>query len=49
VTGSSGNSELDQSTCRNMERRARFDPKLDAQGNPTTGTWSNAVRWEIPE
>jgi periplasmic protein TonB len=49
VTGSSGHADLDEATCRNIQRRARFRPALDAAGNPTTGTWSSAVRWEIPE
>ena len=48
VTGSSGHSDLDEATCKNIQRRARFRPALDAAGNPTTGTYSNAVRWQIP-
>ena len=49
VSRSSGNATLDETTCRLMRQRARFDPKLDAAGQPTTGTWSNSVRWQIPE
>ncbi len=49
ITGSSGHSDLDAATCKNITRRARFRPSLDAQGNPTTGTWSNRVRWQIPK
>jgi len=49
VTGSSGNSSLDETTCRLMRQRSRFDPALDSNGKPTTGTWSNSVRWEIPD
>lgn len=49
VTGSSGHSDLDAAACKNLTRRARFRPSLDANGNPTTGTYSNAVRWEIPQ
>ena len=47
VTGSSGNSSLDETACRLLRQRARFDPKLDASGNPTTGTWSNSFRWVL--
>ncbi len=49
VTGSSGSSLLDDATCRNMERRARFNPATDRQGRPTSGSYSQSVRWEIPQ
>jgi len=49
ITSSSGNPDLDQATCTNVTRRARFDPALDGSGNPTTGTYSNRVRWQIPK
>ncbi|WP_374541641.1 energy transducer TonB, partial [Sphingorhabdus sp.] len=49
ITSSSGHADLDDATCKNITRRARFEPALDANGNPTTGTWANAVRWEIPK
>jgi periplasmic protein TonB len=47
VTGSSGNSSLDETACRLLRQRARFDPKLDSAGNPTTGTWSSSFRWVL--
>lgn len=49
VTGSSGHSDLDDTTCKLIERRGRFRPATDGNGKETTGTWSNAVRWQIPE
>jgi protein TonB len=49
VTGSSGTPELDSTTCSLITRRARFKPATDGNGNPTTGSWSSAVRWEIPK
>ncbi|MGB7409086.1 MAG: energy transducer TonB [Pontixanthobacter sp.] len=49
VTGSSGHSDLDQETCKLVTRRARFNPATNGQGNEVAGTWSNAVRWQIPE
>ncbi|ASK89622.1 energy transducer TonB [Sphingorhabdus sp. SMR4y] len=49
ITGSSGHADLDQAACKNLTRRARFRPSLDANGEPTTGYYSNAVRWQIPE
>lgn len=47
VTSSSGNETLDSTACRLLTQRARFDPKLDADGNPTTGTWSSSFRWQL--
>jgi protein TonB len=41
VTGSSGFPALDKATCALMIRRGRF------QAGP--GTWSSAVRWQIPD
>ena len=49
ITGSSGHADLDDAACKNLTRRARFRPSLDANGNATTGYYSNAVRWEIPK
>jgi protein TonB len=49
VTSSSGHADLDEATCKNIQRRGRFDPALDASGNPTTGSWSSRVRWQIPK
>lgn len=49
ISGSSGHPDLDAATCKNLQRRARFDPALDSNGNPTTGIWSTKVRWEIPK
>jgi periplasmic protein TonB len=49
VTSSSGHADLDDATCKNIQRRGRFDPALDASGNPTSGSWSSRVRWQIPK
>ena len=49
VTGSSGHPDLDSTTCNLIQRRARFRPATDGNGDPTTGSWSSAVRWEIPK
>lgn len=48
IVRSSGHDDLDQATCKNIKRRARFRPALDSNGNPMQGTYSNAVRWQIP-
>lgn len=47
ITSSSGHADLDQATCDNVRRRARFNPATE-NGQPTTGTYSNRVRWVIP-
>jgi protein TonB len=49
ITGSSGHADLDEATCKNIQRRARFKPAQDQAGNPIADTWSSAVRWEIPK
>lgn len=48
VTGSSGSPDLDEATCTNVTRRARFTPATDGEGNPTTGSYSGRIRWVIP-
>ncbi|NIJ39253.1 TonB family protein [Sphingopyxis panaciterrae] len=48
VTSSSGHADLDTATCSIARRRARFNPGQDRTGNPTGGTYSNRIRWQIP-
>ncbi|WP_120716142.1 TonB family protein [Tsuneonella amylolytica] len=49
ITGSSGHSELDKATCALLTSRARFDPAKDISGAKVAGTYSSAVRWELPD
>lgn len=49
ITGSSGSPDLDEAACANLRRRARFTPATDGEGQPTTGSYSNSVRWQIPK
>lgn len=49
VRESSGSLALDQATCTIIKRRARFNVALDGNGKPVEGSWSSAVRWQIPE
>jgi protein TonB len=49
VTASSGSSDLDRATCENVARRARFKPATDEAGAAVAGSYSSAVRWEIPD
>jgi len=49
VVRSSGNAELDQTTCRLIERRFRYEPARDADGNavPDVAGWEE-VWWIGP-
>ncbi len=47
VTGSSGEPILDDAACEGMERYARYDPALDAAGNPTTGRDSLTIVYRL--
>ncbi|WP_296680048.1 energy transducer TonB [Novosphingobium sp.] len=49
VTGSSGSSELDSTTCSLITRRGRFNPAMDGEGKPVAGGWASSVRWQIPK
>jgi protein TonB len=49
ITSSSGHADLDAATCDNVRRRARFTPATDGEGNPTSGSYSNRIRWVIPK
>lgn len=48
VTSSSGHADLDQATCANVTRRARFKPAMQ-DGAAVQGSYSNRVRWVIPQ
>ncbi len=48
VTSSSGHSDLDDATCKNVSRRARFTPAV-SNGNPVEGSYTGRIRWEIPK
>ncbi len=49
VTSSSGHSDLDEAVCKNATRRARFRSATNGDGQEVTGTYSFAVRWQMPE
>lgn len=48
VTASTGHPLLDRQTCDVMLRNARFQPALDAKGQPVPGVWASRYRWELP-
>lgn len=47
VSNSSGSSILDEAACEGMERYARFNPALDDAGNPTTGSYSTTIVYQL--
>ncbi|MFN3863220.1 MAG: energy transducer TonB [Erythrobacter sp.] len=47
VTSSSGSDILDSAACQGMERYARFEPALDDDGNPTTGSYSTRITYRL--
>ena len=49
VTRSSGDAQLDAAVCKNVERRARFEPATDGSGKKVVGTYTSKVTWQIPD
>jgi len=47
VTRSSGNAELDATTCRLIERRFRYRPARDAEGRAVADTIRGQQIWEV--
>lgn len=48
ITGSSGSSALDTTTCNILKRRARYTPAKLADGSATSSTDSGRIRWVLP-
>lgn len=49
ITQLAGHPDLDNATCEMMMRRGKFHPKLNDTGEPIEFTYSNRMRWEIPD
>jgi protein TonB len=49
VTGSSGSSALDGTTCKLMRQRAKFTPAHDSDGKAVSDTFTSAIRWVLPD
>jgi protein TonB len=47
VTSSSGSSILDRAACNGMQRYARFEPALNAAGNPISASWSTRIVYRL--
>ena len=48
ILASSGSADLDRATCANVAKRARFKPATDGTGAAVGGSYTSAVKWEIP-
>ena len=49
VTTSSGNADLDSTTCSIAKRRVKYSPALDENGSPLVSSVVLPVRWVLPE
>jgi protein TonB len=47
VSSSSGSPVLDEAACDGMTRYARYNPALDDAGNPTTGSASTRIVYQL--
>jgi len=47
VSSGSGSSILDEAACAGMRNYARFNPALDAAGNPTNGSYSTTIVYQL--
>lgn len=48
VSSSSGNDDLDSTTCRIARSRVRFTPARDDSGQPIASNYTLPVRWVLP-
>ncbi|MGN6818191.1 MAG: energy transducer TonB, partial [Sphingomonas sp.] len=49
VTASSGNSSLDDATCRLAQRRGRFTVQKDSDGNAQPYSYPLSTRWQLQD
>ncbi|HEX7695395.1 MAG TPA: energy transducer TonB [Sphingomonas sp.] len=49
ITTSSGNNDLDETTCRIARSRVRFTPAQDQNGTPIESSYTLPVRWVLPD
>ena len=49
ITASSGHLALDDATCSLIRKRAKFEPARDRSGDAVAGSYSSALRWDLPE
>ncbi|MGN6376654.1 MAG: energy transducer TonB [Sphingomonas sp.] len=47
VSGSSGNSDLDNTTCRIFKSKVKYEPAKDTNGNPAVDHTTQSVTWKL--
>jgi periplasmic protein TonB len=47
VLSSSGSKSLDETTCRLLRQKAKFEPARDADGNPAISTVEYSHKWRL--
>lgn len=47
VSSPSGSGILDEAACADITRYGRFSPALDDAGNPTTGSWTTTIVYQL--
>ena len=48
ISGTSGHAVLDQAACAKLTQRGRFEPASDGTGALVAGSYTGAVRWQLP-
>jgi periplasmic protein TonB len=49
ISVSTGHADLDEAACRNITRRARFDPALNAESRPVEGVYQHRFSFSLPD
>ena len=49
ILASSADAALDKATCELLSARARFTPVRDSTGKPVASTYTNRIRWVLPD
>lgn len=47
ITQSTGSLDLDEATCADLVKRARFNPARDEHGTPVRGRFSSKMVWKL--
>ena len=49
IVSSTGHEALDAATCKLVKQRAKFAPARNGAREKIAGTYTNAIRWELPD
>ena len=48
IVSGSGFAALDSASCRIIQRRARYTPAIDSNGNPAAASVTETIEWRLP-